>query len=150
MNQEMTALYKKEGANPVGGCFPMLLQFPLLVAFYAMLTAAIELRHAPWLWVQDLSAADPYHILPIALIATMFLVQKATPTAGMDPMQQKMMNVMMPVMLGFISWSLAAGLGVYWVASNIIALAHQLVLYQTKFGREMKAQMEKHARKRAK
>ncbi|MGH9578797.1 MAG: YidC/Oxa1 family membrane protein insertase, partial [Terriglobales bacterium] len=69
---------------------------------------------------------------------------------GMDPMQQKMMNVMMPVMLGFISWSLAAGLGVYWVASNIIALAQQLVLYQTKFGREMKAQMEKHARKKAK
>lgn len=150
MNQEVTALYKKEGANPVGGCFPMLLQFPFLVAFYAMLTAAIELRHAPWLWVHDLSAADPYHILPIALIVTMFLVQKATPTAGMDPMQQKMMNVMMPVMLGFISWSLAAGLGVYWVASNILALAQQLVLYQTKFGREMKAQMEKHARKKGK
>ncbi|MGH9493167.1 MAG: membrane protein insertase YidC, partial [Terriglobales bacterium] len=103
MNQEMTALYKKEGANPVGGCFPMLLQFPFLVAFYAMLTAAIELRHAPWLWVHDLAAADPYHILPIALIVTMFLVQKATPTVGMDPMQQKMMNVMMPVMLGVIS-----------------------------------------------
>jgi YidC/Oxa1 family membrane protein insertase len=65
-------------------------------------------------------------------------------------MQQKMMNVMMPVMLGFISWSLAAGLGVYWVASNILALAQQLVLYQTKFGREMKAQMEKHARKKGK
>jgi YidC/Oxa1 family membrane protein insertase len=150
MQQEIGALYKKEGANPVGGCFPMLLQFPFLVAFYAMLTAAIELRHAPWLWIHDLSAADPYHILPILLIATMFLVQKATPAAGMDPMQQKMMNVMMPVMLGFISWSLAAGLGVYWVASNVIALAQQLVLYRTKFGREMKAQMEKHARKKGK
>ena len=150
MNTEMTALYKKEGANPVGGCFPMLLQFPFLVAFYAMLTAAIELRHSPWLWIHDLSAADPYHILPILLIATMFLVQKVTPAAGMDPMQQKMMNVMMPVMLGFISWSLAAGLSVYWVASNVLALGQQLVLYQTKFGREMKAQMEKQARKRAK
>jgi YidC/Oxa1 family membrane protein insertase len=149
MNTEMTALYKKEGANPVGGCFPMLLQFPFLVAFYAMLTAAIELRHAPWLWIHDLSAADPYHILPILLIVTMFLVQKVTPTAGMDPMQQKMMNIMMPVFLGFISWSLAAGLGVYWVASNVIALAQQMVLYRTKFGREMKAQMEKHARKKA-
>ena len=150
MNQEMTALYKKEGANPVGGCFPMLLQFPFLVAFYSMLTAAIELRHAPWLWVQDLSAADPYRILPILLIASMFVLQKATPTAGMDPMQAKMMTVMMPVMFGFISWSLAAGLSVYWVASNILALGQQLVLYRTKFGREMKAQMEKHARKKAK
>ena len=150
MNTEMSALYKREGANPVGGCFPMLLQFPFLVAFYAMLTAAIELRHAPWLWIQDLSAPDPYHILPILLIVTMFLVQKATPTVGMDPMQQKMMNVMMPVFLGFISWSLAAGLSVYWVASNVIAWGQQLVLYQTKFGREMKAHMEKHARKKGK
>ncbi len=150
MNKEMTTLYKQEGANPVGGCVPMLLQFPFLVAFYAMLTAAIELRHAPWLWVQDLSAADPYHILPILLIVSMYLVQKVTPTAGMDPMQQKMMNVMMPVMLGFISWSLAAGLGVYWVASNVIMLVQQMVLYRTKFGREMKAHMEKHARKKGK
>jgi YidC/Oxa1 family membrane protein insertase len=150
MNTEMSALYKREGANPVGGCFPMLLQFPFLVAFYAMLTAAIELRHAPWLWIHDLSAPDPYHILPILLIVTMFLVQKATPTAGMDPMQQKMMNVMMPVFLGFISWSLASGLSVYWVASNVIAWGQQLVLYQTKFGREMKAHMEKHARKKGK
>jgi len=148
MNQEVTALYKKEGANPVGGCVPMLLQFPFLVAFYAMLTAAIELRHAPWLWIQDLAGPDPYHILPILLVVTMYLLQKVTPTAGMDPMQQKMMNVMMPVMMGFISWSLAAGLGVYWVASNVILMGQQMVLYRTKFGREMKAQMEKHARKK--
>jgi YidC/Oxa1 family membrane protein insertase len=149
MQQEMSALYKKEGANPVGGCFPMLLQMPFLFAFYTMLTAAIELRHAPWLWVSDLSAADPYRILPILLIATMFLVQKVTPQAGMDPMQQKMMNVMMPVMFGFISWSLAAGLSVYWVASNILALGQQMMLYRTEFGREMKAHMEKQARKKA-
>lgn len=150
MNQEMTALYKKEGANPVGGCFPMLLQMPFLIAFYAMLTAAIELRHASWLWVHDLAALDPYHILPIVLIVSGFVTQRLSPTAGMDPMQQKMMNWMMPVMMGFIFWSLAAGLSVYFVTSNILALVQQLVLNQTKFGREMKAQMEKHARKKNK
>ncbi len=110
MNEEIQALYKKEGVNPVGGCLPMVIQMPFLFAYYRMLGVAIDLRHAPWLWIRDLSAPDPWHLLPIAVILTMLVMQRTTPQAGMDPAQQKMMNVMMPVMLGVISWNLAAGL----------------------------------------
>ena len=94
-------LYKKEGVNPVGGCLPMLLQLPFFYAFYRVLNIAIELRHAPWLWVPDLSSAEtlPIHLLPIILIATQFFSQKLTPAAGVDPNQQKMM-MFMPLMFG--------------------------------------------------
>jgi YidC/Oxa1 family membrane protein insertase len=148
-NQEIAALFKREGANPMGGCVPMLIQFPFLVAFYSMLGSAIELRHAHWFWLHDLSAMDPLHILPILIIITMVLTQRMTPQAGMDPTQQKMMSVMMPLMLGFISWTLSSGLGLYWVASNIIGIVQQLWMNQTSFGREMRAEAEKRARKKA-
>jgi len=148
MQKEIGGLYKKEGINPVGGCFPMLLQIPFLFAFYTMLGIAIELRHAPWLWVRDLSSPDPWHILPIAIIITMFFTQKMTPQTGMDPVQQKMMSVMMPVMLGVISWSLAAGLGLYWAIGNALAIAQQAWMNRTKLGREMREEMEKRARKK--
>jgi YidC/Oxa1 family membrane protein insertase len=149
MNQEIAALFKREGANPVGGCIPMLIQFPFLIAFYSMLGSAIELRHAHFLWLHDLSAMDPYHILPIGIIITMVLVQRMTPQAGMDPAQQKMMMLIMPLMLGFISWTLSSGLCVYWVVGNLIAIAQQLWLNRTSFGREMRAEAEKRARKKA-
>ena len=149
MNQEISALYKKEGANPVGGCIPMALQMPFLFAFYRMLGVVVELRHAPFLWMHDLSAADPYHILPIAIIITMYVLQRMTPAGGMDPVQQKMMAVTMPVFLGVISWSLSAGLCVYWVLGNVIGVAQQMVVNRTKFGREMREHMEKQARRRA-
>jgi len=148
MNQEISALYKKEGANPVGGCIPMALQMPFLIAFYSMLGAATELRHARFLWISDLSAADPYHILPIAIIITMYLLQRMTPAGGMDPVQQKMMAVTMPVFLGVISWSLSAGLCVYWVLGNVIGIVQQMIVNRTKFGREMREHMEKQARRR--
>ncbi len=150
MNQEIAALFKREGANPMGGCVPMLIQFPFLIAFYSMLGGAIELRHAHWLWLHDLSAADPLHILPILIIITTLISQKITPQAGMDPAQQKVMTFMMPVMLGVISWPLSSGLGIYWVASTVISMIQQFWMNRTRFGREMRAEAEKRARKRDK
>lgn len=147
-NQELAALYKQHGVNPVGGCFPMLLQMPFLFAFYTMLMNATELRHAPWLWVSDLAA--PSRILAVGIIVTMFLTMKLTPQGGMDPVQQKMMMFMMPVMLGVVAWNLAAGLGLYWVVGNLLAIAQQLWLNQTEFGRQMRAQAEERARKHKK
>jgi len=150
MNQEIAELYKKEGVNPVGGCLPLVIQMPFLIAYYAMLEVAIELRHAPWLWIHDLSSPDPWHLLPILIIISTLFVQKMTPAAGMDPTQQKMMNLMMPLFLGVISWNLAAGLCVYWVLSNAIGIIQQAVMNRTELGREMRAEMEKRARKKAK
>jgi YidC/Oxa1 family membrane protein insertase len=149
-NEEMAALYKREGVNPIGGCLPMVIQLPFLFAFYSMLRNAIELRHAHWLWVHDLASADPTHLLPIGIIVTMFLTQRFTPQAGMDPMQQRMMNVMMPVMMGVISWNLSAGLGVYWVMSQVLGIAQQMWINNTEFGREMRAHAEERARKKGK
>jgi YidC/Oxa1 family membrane protein insertase len=147
MNKEMSELYKREGINPAGGCLPLLLQMPFLVAFYSMLGVAIELRHAPWLWIKDLSAMDPLHVLPILIILSMFWLQKMTPQGGMDPMQQKMMAFMMPIMLGVMSWSLAAGLSVYWLFSQLLSIGQQYWINNTEFGQEMRAAMEKRAKK---
>jgi len=150
MNNEISALYKKEGVNPLGGCVPMLLPLFLLWPYYRMLTVAMDLRHAPWLWIHDLSAADPYHILPIAIIVTMFLMQRMTPQAGMDPAQQRMMNFMMPAMLGYMSWYLPAGLSLYWAAGQVIGIAQQSVMNRTALGREMREMLAKRARKKEK
>jgi len=150
MNNEISALYKKEGVNPVGGCLPMLLPLFLLWPYYRMLTVAIDLRHANWIWIHDLSAADPLHILPVAIIVTMFLMQRMTPQAGMDPAQQRMMNIMMPGMLGFMAWNLPSGLGLYWAAGQVIGIAQQAVMNRTSLGREMREMMAKRARKKEK
>lgn len=150
MNVEISALYKKEGVNPAGGCFPLLIQMPFLFAYYRMLNVAMDLRHAPWMWVHDLSAPDPWHILPVAIIVTMLIMQRMTPQAGMDPAQQKMMNVMMPGMLGIMSWNLPAGLGLYWSAGQLIGIVQQSVMNRTSLGREMREMMEKRARKKDK
>ena len=150
MNQEVSALYKKEGVNPAGGCLPLVIQMPFLFAYYRMLGVAIDLRHANWGWVHDLSSPDPWHILPIAIVVTMFLMQRLTPQAGMDPTQQKMMNIMMPIMLGYISLNLAAGLCLYWSMGNLIGFVQQAVMNRTTLGREMREMMEKRARKKDK
>ena len=150
MNQEVSALYKKEGVNPAGGCLPLLIQMPFLFAYYRMLNVAMDLRHAPWLWVHDLSAPDPWHILPVAIIVTMLVMQRMTPQAGMDPAQQKMMNIMMPGMLGIMSWNLPSGLGLYWSAGQLIGIVQQAVMNRTSLGREMREMMEKRARKKEK
>jgi len=150
MNTEISALYKKEGVNPAGGCLPLLIQMPFLFAYYRMLGVAIDLRHAPWLWVPDLSAPDPHYVLPIAIVVTMFFMQRMTPQAGMDPTQQKMMNFMMPAMLGYISFNLASGLCLYWAVGQLIGIVQQLALNRSSLGREMREMAEKRARKKEK
>jgi len=150
MNEEISALYKKEGVNPAGGCLPLLIQFPFLIAYYRMLGIALDLRHAHWLWISDLSARDPYFILPIIMVVSMFAMQRMTPQAGMDPAQQRMMTVMMPLMMGFIFFNLAAGLNLYYTESNLISIAQQAIMNRTKVGREMREMMEKRARKKEK
>jgi len=150
MNEEVSALYKKEGVNPVGGCLPMLIQFPFLIAYYRMLGIALDLRHAHWLWIHDLSAADPYYVLPIFMIVSMLVTQKMTPQPGMDPAQQRMMTVMMPLMMGFIFFRLAAGLNLDYAESNLISIAQQAIMNRTKLGREMREMLAKRARKKDK
>lgn len=151
MNEEISALYKKEGVNPAGGCLPMLIQMPFLFAYYRMLATALDLRHAHWLWIKDLSAAEPFpYILPVIMIVSMLFVQKMTPQAGMDPSQQKMMTVMMPLMMGFIFFRLAAGLNLYYAVVNVISIGQQAVMNRTSLGREMREMMAKRARKKEK
>ena len=150
MNEEISALYKKEGVNPAGGCLPMLIQLPFLYAFYKMLAVTLDLRHAHWLWIHDLSAADPIFLLPIFMVVSMLITQRMTPQAGMDPAQQRMMNVMMPLFMGFIFFRLPAGLNLYYAESNLISIAQQAVMNRTKLGREMREMMEKRARKKDK
>jgi YidC/Oxa1 family membrane protein insertase len=150
MNEEISALYKKEGVNPAGGCLPLLIQFPFLIAYYRMLGIALDLRHAHWLWISDLSARDPYFLLPIIMVVSMFAMQRMTPQTGMDPAQQRMMTVMMPLMMGFIFFNLAAGLNLYYTESNLISIAQQAIMNRTKLGREMREMMEKRARKKEK
>jgi YidC/Oxa1 family membrane protein insertase len=151
MNEEIAALYKKEGVNPAGGCLPMLIQMPFLFAYYRMLGTALDLRHAHWLWIHDLSAAEPLpYILPILMVLSSLINQRMTPQAGMDPAQQRMMNVMMPLMMGFIFFRLQAGLNLYYAVSNLIMIAQQAVMNRTKLGREMREMMAKRARKKDK
>jgi YidC/Oxa1 family membrane protein insertase len=150
MNEEISALYKKEGVNPAGGCLPLLIQMPFLWAYYSMLRDALDLRHAHWLWVHDLSARDPYFLLPILMVVSMFAMQRITPQAGMDPQQQRMMNWMMPLMMGFIFFNLAAGLNLYYAETNLISMAQQAIMNRTKLGQEMREMMEKRARKKDK
>ena len=150
MNEEISALYKKEGVNPAGGCLPMLIQIPFLWAYYKMLAVALDLRHAHWLWIHDLSAADPLFLLPIFMVVSMLVTQKMTPQPGVDPAQQKMLTVMMPLMMGFIFFRLPAGLNLYYAESNLIQIAQQAVMNRTSLGREMREMLAKRARKKEK
>jgi YidC/Oxa1 family membrane protein insertase len=128
-NQEMMDLYKREGVNPMGGCIPMLIQFPFLIAFYKVLSISIAMRGASWLWIHDLSQPETIAIrlLPVLLIVTQFLTQKMTPAPGMDPSQQKMMMIT-PVIFGYIFWFLSSGLVLYYLTSNLVAIARQMIL----------------------
>jgi len=150
MNTEIGELMKKEGVNPVGGCLPLAIQMPFLIAYYSMLGSTIDLRHASWLWIHDLSSRDPYFLLPIALVVSMLLTQRMTPQVGMDPQQQKMMSVMMPLMMGFIFFNLAAGLNLYYAEGNLIAIVQQVIMNRTSLGREMRELAAKRARKKEK
>lgn len=129
-NQELMDLYKQHGINPVGGCLPMLIQLPFLFAFYKVLQVMIELRGASWLWVHDLSQPETLAIrlLPLILMATQYLQQKMTPQPGVDPSQQKMMMMFMPLMMCYIFYFLSSGLVLYYLTSNLAGIAQQMIL----------------------
>jgi YidC/Oxa1 family membrane protein insertase len=149
MNAEVMAYQKEKGVSMFGGCIPSLIQLPLLFAFFSMIQHVVELRHAHFYWLPDLSAADPYHILPIFMVITSFLVQFYTPSPGVDPQQQRMLAFMMPVMSGFWIWNYASGLGLYWGVGNIIMILQQVVMNQTSLGKEMKAIAAERAKRKA-
>ena len=124
MNQEMMALYKEEGVNPMAGCLPLLVQLPLLWALYKLFLSAIELRHAPFIWwITDLSAKDPLYVTPVLMTATMWLQQRLAPQAG-DPQQQRLMR-MMPLIFGIMFLQFPSGLVLYWLANNVITIIQQ-------------------------
>lgn len=148
MNKEIFDLQRREGVNMFGGCIPMLIQWPLLYAFYRMLENVIELRQAHWLWLPDLSAPDPLHILPIFFIVSMFLVQWLTPSPGVDPAQQRMMAFTMPAVFGLMTWNVGSGLALYWAGSNILGIVQQMLMNRTKLGKEMRALALKRAAKK--
>ena len=125
MQMAMLELYKKEKINPVGGCLPVLLQIPVFLALYWVLLESVELRQAPWVgWITDLTARDPYFILPALNMAVMWATQKLSPMPGVDPMQKKMMQ-MMPLVFGVMFAFFPAGLVLYWVTNGALSLAQQ-------------------------
>ncbi|MEZ9630734.1 membrane protein insertase YidC [Vibrio breoganii] len=130
MSQEMMELYKKEKVNPLGGCLPLILQMPIFISLYWALMESVELRHSPFFgWITDLSAQDPYYILPLLMGASMFLIQKMSPTTVTDPVQQKIMTFM-PVMFTFFFLWFPSGLVLYWLVSNIVTLIQQTLIYK--------------------
>ncbi|MFA7586114.1 MAG: membrane protein insertase YidC [Novosphingobium sp.] len=166
--QEIMALYKKEGVNPLAGCLPIFLQIPVFFALYKVLILAIEMRHQPFiLWIKDLSAPDPLHILnlfgllpftppsflgigvlAVLLGITMWLQFKLNP-AQMDPIQEQMFKLM-PWIMMFIMAPFAAGLLIYWITSNILTIAQQKYLYSKHPGLRAQAEMDAEATERAK
>jgi YidC/Oxa1 family membrane protein insertase len=131
MNTEVMALYKQHGVNPLGGCLPLLLQMPILFAFYRMLDASIELRDAPFmLWIQDLSRPDPYYVTPIVMGITMVAQQKMTPATG-DPTQRRMM-MFLPILFTFFFLGVSSGLAIYFLFSNVFAMMFQFGIKKLK------------------
>ena len=142
-NQEVMDLYKKHGVNPMGGCVPMLLQIPFFIAFYKVFTVSVEMRGAGWLWVNDLSQPEHFFIkiLPLAMIASQFLMQKMTPQAGVDPNQQKMM-MLMPLVFGFMFYGFPSGLVLYYLTSNLVSMGQQLFFNHTESAQEAARSVE--------
>src|SRR6202521_1147666 len=132
MNKEVMAIYSREGINPVGGCFQMFLQMPVWFGLNTALRYAIEMRHATWLWVLDLSSKDPYYILPVLMGASMYLVSKMTPMTATNPQQQMMMKIMPITMAGiFMISPISSGLAVYILTSSVVGIAQQWYLNRT-------------------
>ncbi len=129
MSQAMMELYRKEKVNPAGGCLPLLIQMPIFLALYWVFLESVELRHAPFmLWIQDLSAQDPYYILPVLMGISMFIMQKMQPMTVQDPMQQKIMQYM-PVMFTVFFFWFPSGLVLYWLVSNIISIVQMKIIF---------------------
>jgi YidC/Oxa1 family membrane protein insertase len=138
-SQEMMKLYKEAGVNPLGGCLPMVLQIPVFIGLYYALQSSIELRQAPFfLWIDDLSRPEtlftlpgtgwPVRLLPILMTGSMVLQQRMTPTTSMDPTQQRTMMFVMPLMFFFMFYGFPSGLVLYWLVSNLLAVAQQMYL----------------------
>jgi YidC/Oxa1 family membrane protein insertase len=129
---QMDQLKMTKDALPIGGCLPMLLQFPLLIAFYTAITVALDARQASFMWLPDLSAADPWHLLEFGFAFSMVLAMKFTPTApAVSPeqqMQQKMMTYLMPVMMLWVMWTAPAGLLLYWLFGNVVSFGQQMLI----------------------
>jgi len=132
MNKEVMAIYQREGINPVGGCFQMFLQMPIWFGLNTALRYAIELRHAPWLWVTDLAAKDPYYVLPVVVGVSMYLVSKMTPMTATDPQSQMMMK-MMPITFAamFVFFPFSSGLALYILTSSVVGIGQQWYLNRT-------------------
>ncbi|MDQ7044223.1 MAG: membrane protein insertase YidC [Sulfurimonas sp.] len=130
LNQATMDMYKKNGANPLGGCLPMLMQIPVFFAIYRVLLNAVELQGAPWiLWINDLSRMDPYYIMPILMGASMFLQQRMTPNNFTDPMQEKVMK-WLPVIFTFFFVTFPSGLVLYWFVNNLFSILQQFIVNQ--------------------
>ena len=129
MSQAMMELYRKEKVNPAGGCLPLIIQMPIFLALYWVFLESVELRHAPFmLWIQDLSAQDPFYILPVLMGVSMFIMQKMQPMTVQDPMQQKIMQYM-PVMFTVFFFWFPSGLVLYWLVSNIISIVQMKIIF---------------------
>ena len=126
-NVAMMELWRKHKVNPLGGCLPALVQMPIWFALYATLQTAVEFYHTKFLWFADLSAPDPFFVLPIVLGAAMIVQQRITPQQGMDPMQQKMMNWLMPGIFTVMMLFLPAALGVYMLTNSLLGITQQVV-----------------------
>ncbi len=129
---QMEQLRMTKAALPIGGCLPMLLQFPLLIAFYTAVTVSLAIRQATFLWLPDLSAGDPYHLLEFAFAGSMILSMKFTPQAAIvtpeQQMQQKLMTYLMPVMMLWVMWAAPAGLLLYWFFGNVVSFGQQMII----------------------
>jgi YidC/Oxa1 family membrane protein insertase len=124
MQQEMMRIYREEKVNPMGGCFPIVIQIPVFIALYWVLLSSVEMRHAPWiLWIKDLSAPDPWFILPIVMTATSLFQTWLNPTPP-DPMQAKLMWIM-PLAFSVMFVFFPAGLVLYWITNNVLSIAQQ-------------------------
>jgi YidC/Oxa1 family membrane protein insertase len=124
MNQAMMDLYKTEKINPLGGCLPIVVQIPVFISLYWVLFESVELRHAPfYLWIKDLSAPDPWYVLPTLMMASMILQTKMNPTPP-DPVQAKVMMIM-PLVFGVMFYFFPSGLVLYWLVNNILSIAQQ-------------------------
>jgi len=140
LNVQTMEMYKKHGANPMGGCLPMILQIPVFFSIYRVLQNTIEIKSAPWiLWVHDLSIMDPYYILPVAMGATMYFQQKITPSSFTDPMQAKIMKFL-PLIFTFFFVTFPAGLTLYWFTNNLFSIGQQYYV-NSLFSKEKKAKV---------
>ena len=130
LNQAMLEMYKQEKINPLGGCWPILIQIPVFIALYWVLLESVEMRHAPFiLWIDDLSSKDPFYVLPLLMGVSMYIQQKLNPTPP-DPVQAKVMQFLPIIFTAFFAF-FPSGLVLYWVANNILSIAQQWKIVRT-------------------